>query len=245
MAGSEEGASGGWSHLHFEIDTRQPSGKWGAADGYAFLWQAYVQHYQPKLLAVARPHHLAAVGEQALLDGSKSWSAAGKITSYIWLQGERRVGGKHWKKTYDKPGTYCETLRVSDSAGNLAYDFAEVQVVDPAHPDRLPPTIHPAYWPTRGIRVRDDVTFKVRSFRSGSQPTEIWDFADGTPNVEVHSDGNAIPLAKDGYAVTHHRFRKPGDYLVSVTTSNPAGFTAVGRLYVHVAPAEQSETQRD
>ena len=36
----KEGASGGWSHLHFEIVSRQPSGKWGTQEGYAFLWEA-------------------------------------------------------------------------------------------------------------------------------------------------------------------------------------------------------------
>ncbi len=46
----KEGASGGWSHLHFEIDCRQPSGKWGVADGYAFLWQAYLQQYRRRSL---------------------------------------------------------------------------------------------------------------------------------------------------------------------------------------------------
>jgi len=37
----KKGASGGWSHLHFEIKSRQPSGKWGTQAGYAFLWEAY------------------------------------------------------------------------------------------------------------------------------------------------------------------------------------------------------------
>ena len=33
----KEGGSGGWSHLHFEISSRQPSGRWGTEEGYAFL----------------------------------------------------------------------------------------------------------------------------------------------------------------------------------------------------------------
>ncbi|NQT85225.1 M23 family metallopeptidase, partial [bacterium] len=52
----KEGASGGWSHLHFEIRCRQPSGKWGTEEGYAYFWQTYVAEHKPKLLAVARPH---------------------------------------------------------------------------------------------------------------------------------------------------------------------------------------------
>jgi len=34
----KEGGSGGWSHLHYEILTLQPSGKLGTQEGYAFLW---------------------------------------------------------------------------------------------------------------------------------------------------------------------------------------------------------------
>src|SRR5262249_60607222 len=42
----KEGASGGWSHLHFEIKSRQPSGKWGTQAAYAFLWEAYRRQYK-------------------------------------------------------------------------------------------------------------------------------------------------------------------------------------------------------
>src|SRR5262249_34004087 len=80
----KEGGSGGWSHLHFDISARQPSGKWGIVEGYAFLWESYLAQHRPKLLAVARPHHFAAVGDKVVLDGSLSWSAAGKIASYAW-----------------------------------------------------------------------------------------------------------------------------------------------------------------
>jgi murein DD-endopeptidase MepM/ murein hydrolase activator NlpD len=58
----KEGGSGGWSHLHFDIASKQPSGKWGIQEGYAFLWEAYQNQYHPKIQAVARPHHLAWAG---------------------------------------------------------------------------------------------------------------------------------------------------------------------------------------
>jgi len=80
----KEGASGGWSHLHFAIWARQPSGQWGVVDAYAFVWDAYRRQYQPALLAVARPHQLAWVGEPVTLDGGKSWSAAGEALRYEW-----------------------------------------------------------------------------------------------------------------------------------------------------------------
>ena len=84
----KEGASGGWSHLHFEIKSRQPSGEWGTEDGYAFLWEAYQRERRPELIAVARPHHVAVVGEKVRLDGSRSWSRT-KIARYEWKGGAR------------------------------------------------------------------------------------------------------------------------------------------------------------
>src|SRR5690606_29180659 len=50
----KEGGSGGWSHLHFDISARQPSGNYGIEDGYAFLWEAYLREHKPEILAVAR-----------------------------------------------------------------------------------------------------------------------------------------------------------------------------------------------
>src|SRR5437667_415589 len=43
-----EGGSGGWSHLHYDITSRQPSGQWGIQEGYAFLWEAYQRQMLPK-----------------------------------------------------------------------------------------------------------------------------------------------------------------------------------------------------
>src|SRR6185437_14519124 len=68
----KEGGSGGWSHLHFEIRSRQPSGRWGTQEGYAFLWQAIQREQKPDVVAVARPHRLAWAGDPVTLDGSKS-----------------------------------------------------------------------------------------------------------------------------------------------------------------------------
>lgn len=78
----KEGGAGGWSHLHFDIFSRQPSGKWGCQEAYAFAWEAYRRQYDPKLVAVARPHRFLAAGERVTLDAGKSWSADGKIAAY-------------------------------------------------------------------------------------------------------------------------------------------------------------------
>jgi hypothetical protein len=65
----KEGASGGWSHLHFGITSRQPSGRWGTQEAYAFAWEAYVRENKPDLIAVARPHHFIRAGDTITLDG--------------------------------------------------------------------------------------------------------------------------------------------------------------------------------
>ena len=230
----KEGGSGGWSHLHFEIKCRQPSGKWGTQEGYAFLWEAYQRQYQPKVTAVARPHHLIWTGENVVLDATKSRSAAGPIASYEWQFGDgATAAGPRVERTYDRPGRHSEILKVTNADGETAYDFAVVLVVDREHPDRLVPSIHANYFPTFGIRPGHPVTFKVRTFNT-TDGSEVWDFGDGSPQVEVQSDGNAVKLAPDGYAVTTHRFARPGDYVVKVERSNAHGVKAVGHLHVRV-----------
>ncbi len=233
----KEGASGGWSHLHFEVVSRQPSGKWGTMEGYAFLWEAYLREFKPELIAVARPHQLARVGDSVVLDGSRSWARTGAIASYDWTfhDGGTATGPKV-KRRYDKSGHYSEVLKVTDAAGHVGYDFAVVQVLDPEKPEQVPPTIQAAYSPTWGIKAGDPVTFQVRTFRT-TDGSERWDFGDGTPPVEVRSDGNVVALAKDGFAVTSHTFAQPGDYLVRVERTNARGEPATAHLHVVVEPS--------
>jgi murein DD-endopeptidase MepM/ murein hydrolase activator NlpD len=227
----KEGGSGGWSHLHFDILARQPSGLWGNEEGYAFLWQAYEQEHPRELIAVARPHALLWAGQKATLDGSRS---RGHGLQYEWTFTEGgRATGAQVERTYEKPGTYCEILKVSDDAGRTDYDFMAVQVIDRAHPDTPPPTIHASYAPTFGIRPGDPVVFKVRTFRDKSGG-ETWNFGDGAPPVMVKSDANAVRHAPTGYAETSHVYSKPGQYLVSVEHVSADGIRAVARLQVRV-----------
>jgi hypothetical protein len=218
----KEGGSGGWSHLHFEAVSRQPSGKWGTQEGYAFLWEAAIREQKPEVVAVARPHRVASPGESVLLDGSRSWAASGKMARHEWrFTDGTTASGARVRRTYPKAGTYSEVLKVTDSRGRVAYDFATVNVLES-------PTIHAAFHPTLGIRAGQEVTFKVRTFGT-TEGEERWDFGDGTPAVAVRSDGNVKQLAKDGYAITTHSFARPGDYVVRVDRT-----TAVAHLWVHV-----------
>lgn len=236
----KEGGSGGWSHLHFDISARQPSGRYGIVEGYAFLWQSYHVQHRKRLQAVARPHHLTWTGRAVTLDGSRSWSVLGPehIVKFHWILSDGSTArGARVDRRYERPGSYSEILEIADDQGRTDRDFAVVQVIDPEHPDRLPPTIHAVYWPTLAIKPGDEVTFKVRSFRIGrDEGHETWDFGDGTPPVRVQSDGNAEVHAEHGYAVTTHRYRKPGRYLVTVKRTNRRGESATAHLQVFVEP---------
>jgi murein DD-endopeptidase MepM/ murein hydrolase activator NlpD len=230
----KEGASGGWSHLHFHISSRQPSGEWGLQNAYAFLHEAYCKQYEPPVLACARPQQLIRSGDTATLDGSRSWSECGTIREYQWTftDGTTAVGARV-ERTYPAPGRYSEILRVTDSRGNIDYDFAVVQVIDPAQPDLYTPSLHATYAPTFDIRPGDPVTFQVRASRI-TEGDEVWDFGDGSPPVRTRSDGNLKPLAPDGYATVVHRYAQPGHYLIHVSRQDDSGATAHAHLHVRV-----------
>ena len=232
----KEGGSGGWSHLHYEILSLQASGKLGTQEGYAFLWEAYHRQYKPPLIAVARPHQAVLVGEKATLDGSRSWSES-HIARYEWTftDGEK-ASGSRVEKSYSNAGTFSEVLKITDDHGRTAYDFETVNVLDPKHPEQVPPSIQPAYWPTMGIAPGKPVTFKVRTFGT-ADGQETWSFGDGT-TATTKSDGNVVPLAKNGFAATTHVFTKPGDYLVRVERANRLGQKAIAHLWVRVGISE-------
>ena len=235
----KEGGSGGWTHLHFDISSRQPSGKWGTQEAYAFAWEAYRRQYRPRLIAVARPHHLIYAGQTVALDATRSFSARGKIARYDWTFTDGKTGqGARLERTYDKPGYYSEILKVTDSKGRIDYDFAIVHVQNRDQPERFPPTIHPVYYPTFGIRPGHEVTFKARTFAT-TDGQETWDFGDGSPPAHGKSDGNVNVHAKDGYAAVTHRYEKPGHYIVRAERTDRHGQRAVGYVQVRVGAPER------
>lgn len=211
----KEGGSGGWSHLHFEAVAKQPSGEWGTQEGFAFLWEAYLSERKPEVVAIARPHRYARVGEKVLLDAARSF-VRDKPARFEWkLSDGRVVKSATAEMTYSKPGTYSETLAVRDRYGKLAYDFATVNV----YGDEDPFTINANYAPGHDIKPGTVVRFQVRTFGK-TDGEETWDFGDGSPRRSTKSDGNVKTLAPDGYAKIEHTYTKPGDYIVTVKNGN-------------------------
>ena len=159
---------------------------------------------------------------------------AGKITSYEWTFTDGTTAkGAVQKKKYDVPGEYSEILKVTDSKGNVSYDFNVIQVID-KDASKAIPTIQPAFHPSLNIKAGDPVTFLVRTFNSDIG-NEEWNFGDGSPVVKVKSEKvNRADPTKGKFAETVHKFSKPGHYVVSVERSNESGYKATGRLHVVV-----------
>jgi hypothetical protein len=206
---------------------------------YALLHQAYLAVNNVSVIAVARPQILGLVDQPILLDGGRSWGASGRESlQYEWTFDDgTQATGARVKHTFTKPGRYRPTLRVTDASGHVDYDFAKVTITLPDQAPMNRGYLHAAYWPTLGIHPDDEVTFLVRSFRfQPAQGDEIWDFGDGSPCVRTQSDGAVDSRNKNGYAITKHRFEKPGDYVVTVRRSDDSGQWAVDRLDVRVHP---------
>lgn len=232
----KQGGSGGWVHLHFDISNKETStGDWGIEDAYVYLWESYVRQYNPALIAVARPHHLLWTGQETTLDGRKSKSFTGDIVSYEWTFCDGTTAkGAVQKKLYEKPGEYSEILKVTDSNGNVDYDFTVIQVYDRDNPGKTIPVMQPAYHPTLNIKTGNSVTFLVRTFNTDFG-NEVWNFGDGSPQVTVKSETvDRRNYTKGKFAETVHSFSKPGHYIVSVERSDESGLKAISHLHVFV-----------
>lgn len=186
----KQGSSGGWVHLHFGIFIRDTlSGGWKVEDSYPYLWESYIRQYKPPLIAVARPHKILWTGQEAIFDGRKSRSFKGEIVKYEWIFCDGTTAeGAVQKKSYTTPGEYCEIIKVTDSKGNIDYDFTVVQVFYKANPEKTFPVMQAAFHPTLNIKPDDPVTFLVRTFSDSDFGNEVWNFGDGSPEVSVKSE---------------------------------------------------------
>lgn len=215
----------GWSRLHFGIHGVEGD-EAGIMNGYPFIVEAYLNDQPHSLLAVARPHHYVAVGEPVELDGSNSICDGGEIVSYEWnFHDGSKSNECKVKRVYDKPGGYSEIIWVKDNRGQVDADFAVVHVL--SKEDTLakrPPSIHPSYYPTEGIKPGDVVFMKVRTFQvQGGK--EILDFGDGVT-------GETYP--QNEYATIPHHYQKPGIYIVTIRRTSDNGVSAMARLKIVV-----------
>ncbi|MCP4312407.1 MAG: PKD domain-containing protein, partial [Bacteroidetes bacterium] len=166
--------------------------------------------------------------------GSKSIGIENPLISYEWYFGDgSKADGAIQNKTYERAGTYSEVLKITDSKGNIDYDFATVLVYDREHPEETKlGLIHLAYHPTLGLKAGDDITFLARTFHTAPVKT-IWDFGDGTAPVEITTGGITKKNHSSGsYEKITHVYSKPGHYVVTVKSAGDQGLNSVNHLYV-------------
>lgn len=228
----KKGSSGGWSHLHFGVRGPQPSGRDGEIEAYPFVVEAYLHEHPGALLACARPHRVAGVGEPVELDASLSLCDGGRITGYEWVFHDgSTAAGPLACRTYDREGMYSERVTVTDDRGRSEVDFCVVQILPPdADPARTPPTLHLAYYPTERLRPGQPIAFKARAFIRGPFAAnkggeEHWDFGDGT---------TARTCSNDEFDERWHAYAVPGRYIVTVRRTGLNGISAMAQLKVDV-----------
>jgi hypothetical protein len=124
-------------------------------------------------------------------------------------------------------------LKITDAKGSVAYDFANVMVLDPDDLNHYPPNINANFYPSRDIRPGQWITFKARSFRMRGGK-EVWDFGDGTPVRFTDSPTSSDAHDPRGYARIKHSYKKPGTYIVTVSRTHQNGQTATTSLCVQV-----------
>jgi len=231
----KKGGSGGIVHLHFGIFCKdEKSDEWIVEDAYPYLWEAYKNKYKPKLKAIARPLQILFSGQTARFDGTKSMGIDNPLVSYEWFFGDgSNANGAIQSKKYEQPGSYSEILKVTDSKGNIDYDFATVFVYDREHPEETNiGLLHLACHPTLNLKAGDEIAFLIRTFYT--KPVKvILDFGDGTALVETTTKGITKKNHSSGeYNKIKHAYSKPGHYLVTAKCAEESGLNSVNHVHV-------------
>ncbi|MFH1377330.1 MAG: PKD domain-containing protein [Planctomycetota bacterium] len=221
----KRGYSGGWSHLHLSVYTMK--GEW--VNAYPFLVEAACREQNISLLAVARPHRFARVGESVAFDGTASFSSSREITGYRWTYSDGTVAtGSRATKTYKTPGFYSEILEVEDSDGNKATDVCPVYIVETGADRRItarPATLHAAYHPSLDIRPGTTIDFTLRTVDPGANGRDVWDFGDGQTQETQPSDA---------YVSLNHSYSAAGVFKVTIQHVSDSGFPSSTVLFVVV-----------
>lgn len=174
---------------------------------YPFVLEAYLRDYPDSVLAVAGGYHYAMPGEPVELDASRSVARPGRrIVRHRWLLHDgREVEAAQAVVRADRPGLYCEELRVWADDGSEDRDYVQLRVWDRERGGRMG-----AGWlyhsPVRGGRPGEPVRFWNRLW--GTTAPVTLEFGDGSPATQVEAE-------------TTHVYATPGRYTARLSSLGP------------------------
>jgi large repetitive protein len=148
------------------------------------------------------------VNEPLQFDGSASLDPDGSIESYLWDFGDGETAtGPTATHTWDSPGRYRVSLRVTDNSGDASAVGLEENVLKVNAPPVASISKHSGHAAAPGKSILFDAT---HSTDPDGQIVEFeWQFGDGTPTVR----GRKV----------RHSFARSGVYTVRLTVRDDSG----------------------
>jgi murein DD-endopeptidase MepM/ murein hydrolase activator NlpD len=206
----KRGSSGNFSHLHVGAYLSEEAMLVEQMNRnlniYPWLVEAYRKSAGTCLIAVARPHQIARVGQQIVLDGSSTVNAGSAAVSYRWeFHDGSQSHGAVAKKVYDKPGCYMAALKAIREDGQTDIDFCRIRVFSQGDAEPFVPTLFVTTIPAGHARAGQPVNFRIWP-QGGNVDSIRIDFGDGSDLSEYQP-----------YAATTHFFAKPGSYTVTAS----------------------------
>ena len=170
------------------------------------------------------------IGKQYLFDGSGSTAPAGTIQKYEWDfgDGSSKAQGKMVSHTFDKPGEYSATLKITDDKNKTGEISQKITVSSPASSPIAVITTTPAK-KSSDKNLIGRVPFEVKFDASSS--------TDADNNIIEYQwdlDGNG---SSDAFgAKTNYTYIKEGIYVVSLTVVDADNNEVKTTLGVDVKP---------
>lgn len=162
-------------------------------------------------IADAGPDRTVCSNQQVRLDGSSSTDVDGAVNAFAWDFGDGRAGnGERPVHIFTRPGNFTVSLTITGEAqgGCSPLDSDAAQYTVLAAPELVVDTNSRA---ALGLPHPFSITLQEGASTLPMDGVEVtWDFGDGT-----QIKGQSV----------EHVYTNPGEYLLKVTTSLPAGLT--------------------
>jgi PKD repeat protein len=165
-------------------------------------------------IANAGPDRITQTLTPVALSGAGSVDPDGRIVAWSWSLGDGdTASGESVSHTYDRPGTYTVTLKVTDDTGLTATDTAVVTASNRAPVADAGPDVQAVAGAT--------LTFNAGGSRDpdGTIVAYGWDFGDGQSATGVS---------------VQHAYQASGTYIATLTVRDDKGATATDRATVTI-----------